>query len=153
MYIEIKTSNYISYVDNLSLNDPLDITAILEELNPQENHIITIDNIIYGGYRGTNELHLYDSSNYRKCNSYGHEIAINQDGFVVDSKTKNNTDGIWIGKGFGEQQNFRVSKITKEMTATYPNNFGFCLKESSAELIKLIEFNDILSLEDDDDEE
>ena len=87
MYIEIKTSNYISYVDNLSLNDPLDITAILEELNPQENHIITIDNIIYGGYRGTNELHLYDSSNYRKCNSYGHEIAINQDGFVVDSKT------------------------------------------------------------------
>ena len=82
MYIEIKTSNYTSYVNDFSLNDPLDITEILEGFNLQENHIITIDNIIYGGYRGTNELHAYDSSNYRKCNSYGHEIAIDQDGFV-----------------------------------------------------------------------
>jgi len=87
MYIEIKTSNYTSYVNDFSLNDPLDITEILEGFNLQENHIITIDNIIYGGYRGTNELHAYDSSNYRKCNSYGHEIAIDQDGFVVESNT------------------------------------------------------------------
>ena len=69
------------------------------------------------------------------------------------SKNKNNTDGIWIGRGFGEQQNFRVSKITKEMNAIYPNNYGFYLSESNAELMKVLEFGDILSQEDDEDEE
>jgi len=68
------------------------------------------------------------------------------------AKIKNNTDGIWIGKGLSEQQNFRISKITKEMTKIYPNNYGFCLVESNAELIKLLEFNDLLQ-EDDGDEE
>ncbi len=85
------------------------------------------------------------------CDSTKNLKALDLDSWY--SKVKNNTDGIWIGKGFGEQQNFRVSKITKEMTASYPNNFGFCLKESNAELIKVIEFNDLLGLEEEDDEE
>ena len=93
----------------------------------------------------------HENSNMIFCDSTKNLKSLDLESWY--SKTKNNTDGIWIGKGFGEQQNFRVSKITKEMTATYPNNFGFCLKESNAELIKVIEFNDILSLEDEDDEE
>ena len=69
------------------------------------------------------------------------------------SKIKNNTDGIWVGKGFGEQQNFRVSKLTKEMTSNYSNNYGFCLIESNAELIKLLDFNGTLNQKEDEDEE
>ena len=69
------------------------------------------------------------------------------------SKTKNNTDGIWVGKGFGEQQSFRVSKLTKEMNQSYPNDFGFCLMESDAELIKLLHFDETLIQEDEENEE
>ena len=65
---------------------------------------------------------------------------------------KNGTDGIWIGKGFAEQQNFRVSKITKEMSIKYSNSYGYCLKESSPELMKVIEFNESLNQEDEDEE-
>ncbi|HBA37655.1 MAG TPA: type VII secretion protein EssC, partial [Firmicutes bacterium] len=68
------------------------------------------------------------------------------------SKIKNNTEGIWIGKGFAEQQNFRISKITKEMNENYANNYGFSITEANAELIKLIDFND-LQKEDEEDEQ
>ncbi len=67
------------------------------------------------------------------------------------SKIKNNTDGIWVGRGFSEQQNFRISKITKEMSENYKNNYGFYLNESNAELIKLIEFGDMIKEEDDEE--
>ena len=68
------------------------------------------------------------------------------------SKIKNNTDGLWIGKGFSEQQIFRISKITKEMSLNYTNNYGFYLNEGSSDLIKLIEFNKIVSEDDDNDD-
>ena len=68
------------------------------------------------------------------------------------SKIKNNTDGLWIGKGFSEQQVFRISKITKEMSLNYSNNYGFYLNEGSVNLVKLIEFNKLLSKEEDDND-
>ena len=68
------------------------------------------------------------------------------------SKIKNNTDGIWIGKGFSEQQVFRISKITKEMSLNYKNNYGFYLNDGSSDLIKLIEFNNLIDEEDDDND-
>ncbi len=68
------------------------------------------------------------------------------------SKIKNNTDGIWIGRGFSDQQNFRISKITKEMSEPLANNYGFYLNESNAELMKVLEFNDLLKEEDEDEE-
>ena len=69
------------------------------------------------------------------------------------SKIKNNSDGIWIGKGFPEQTTFRISKITKEMTIPLPNNYGLCITENDAEIIKMIEFNDMLKGEEELDEE
>lgn len=68
------------------------------------------------------------------------------------SKIKNNTDGIWIGKGFSEQQVFRISKITKEMSLNYTNNYGFYLNEGSADLVKLIEFNNLIGEEEDEND-
>ncbi len=68
------------------------------------------------------------------------------------TKIKNNTDGIWIGKGFGEQQVLRIGRVSKEMNLVYPNNYGFCVKESSAELMKVLEFNELLKNKEDDDD-
>lgn len=69
------------------------------------------------------------------------------------SDIKNATDGIWIGRGFADQQNFRISKVTKEMSVNYANNYGWYISESSAELMKVIEFNETLNKGEDDDEE
>lgn len=66
---------------------------------------------------------------------------------------KNVTDGIWIGRGFADQQNFRVSKLTKEMSANYANNYGWYISESSARLMKVIEFDETLNKGEDSDEE
>ena len=68
------------------------------------------------------------------------------------SKVKNNSDGIWIGKGFGDQTIFRISKITKDMTQPIPNNYGMYVSENDATIIKMIEFNDMLKGEDQDEE-
>ena len=67
-------------------------------------------------------------------------------------QVNDNSQGIWIGNGFGEQQSFRISTITKEHTANYSSNYGFYIKENMAQLIKLIEFNDMLQGEDEDEE-
>ena len=55
---------------------------------------------------------------------------------------QNDTDGIWIGTGLADQNLFKLSKLTKEMSNTYKNNFGFVIKDGRAELFKTIELND-----------
>ena len=67
------------------------------------------------------------------------------------TKVKNNSDGIWIGKGITDQQVFRISKITKEMQLNYTNNFAYCIIENDAILVKLVQSDNIR--EDEDNEE
>lgn len=54
---------------------------------------------------------------------------------------KNNTDGIWIGKGFGDQSVFRINRLTREMNNNYKNDYAYCVTESDAELMKVISFD------------
>ena len=63
---------------------------------------------------------------------------------------QNDTDGIWIGTGLGDQNMFKLSKITKEMEKVYKNNFGFVIKDGRGQLIKTIELPEFK--EGDDDE-
>ncbi len=112
MYVEISTSNHISYVDTLNLSDPTDISDILQTINPTENYITTLNNIIYGGFRNTDELHAYDATNYRSRNSYGHEVAIDANGFVIDSKTLVDLpEGGYILSGHGVSANLLQNNI------------------------------------------
>ena len=66
---------------------------------------------------------------------------------------RNAGDGLWVGQGFGAQQVFRISKVTNEMNASYPNNYAYLTYDSMPELIKLIEFTKIEEEDDDLDEE
>ncbi len=50
-------------------------------------------------------------------------------------------DGIWIGKGMGDQSLFRVNSIDKTLSANYPNDMGFVINEGYPTLVKLIDFN------------
>ena len=58
------------------------------------------------------------------------------------SSITTNSDGIWIGKGMDDQSVFSISAITKEMSKKYGNNFGWCIKDQEAELIKLLDFDE-----------
>ena len=68
------------------------------------------------------------------------------------SSIKNSTDGIWIGKGFGNQSIFRVNKITKEMNDSIKNEYGYYIKESEGNLLKFIEFHINKNEEEEEDE-
>lgn len=50
------------------------------------------------------------------------------------------TDGIWIGKGISDQNIFRISVLKKENMVEIKNDYGLIIQESSADMIKLIEF-------------
>lgn len=67
------------------------------------------------------------------------------------SEIKNNADGIWIGKGITDQLTFKISKITKEMTKEYKNNYAYLINESEAKLIKTIDFEAKISGDDEDE--
>ncbi|MBQ6405023.1 MAG: type VII secretion protein EssC [Bacilli bacterium] len=67
-------------------------------------------------------------------------------------KSKNITDGLWIGKGFDDQQVLKINKMTKEMSRSYPNNYGYLDIDSTPELVKLIEFTKIIEEEGEEDE-
>ena len=90
------------------------------------------------------------------CTSIIIDSTGNVKGFDYDSwyqLVKNNTDGIWIGKGFDEQQSFRVSKMTKDMTKSRPLNYGYVVQEGEASLVKYIQFNDMIKEEGEESEE
>ena len=63
---------------------------------------------------------------------------------------QNDTDGIWIGTGLSDQNLFKLSKLTKEMSYSYKNNFGFVIVDGRADLIKTIELDEYKV--DDEDE-
>ena len=64
---------------------------------------------------------------------------------------QNDTDGIWIGTGLSDQNVFKLSKLTKEMSGTYKNNFGFAITDGRVDLIKTIELEEYKQEGDDDE--
>ena len=64
---------------------------------------------------------------------------------------QNDTDGIWIGTGLYDQNLFKLSKLTKEMSNTYKNNFGYIITDGRADLIKTIELEEYREQGDNDE--
>ncbi|MCM1514459.1 MAG: family 10 glycosylhydrolase [Anaeroplasma bactoclasticum] len=85
-YIEPAFSSYTSYVENLSLASPANLDLTQFEFTG-DDCIATLSNVIYGGFRGTNECHVYDEATYRNRNAYGYEIAVDKDGIAIDAQT------------------------------------------------------------------
>ena len=161
----------------LSFNDDLDLSCnelfangkiiktVFDNLIAMQNDTNNKNNLIYifyGVEKLKNEVDtqkldaLFDSikkSTNGKAILF--EAAKSLKGMELESwytKIKNNTDGIWIGKGFSEQQVFRIAKLTKDMSENYTNSYGFAIVESEVSLMKVIEFNDINKGEDGDEE-
>ena len=62
----------------------------------------------------------------------------------------NANDGIWIGKGVGEQSFFHVNNIIKEMFDDIKNDMGYYVSENRGYLCKMIDF---ISQKGDDENE
>lgn len=56
-------------------------------------------------------------------------------------------NGVWIGKGVGDQNILKVDGYSKELQLPYKNNMGFYVVDGEAKLIKLIDF---ITKEEDD---
>ena len=157
---KVYNNKKVSYF-NSNFDDVLDKLTVMQK-NP-ENSKFKIMYVVYGleklkskaSVSKIEELFktIKESENSKLilCDSSKNLKSLDFDSWY--SNVKNNTDGIWIGSGFGDQQNFRISKITKEMNEKRPNNYGFYLIDSEAVLIKLLEFNDMLNQKEDEDEE
>ncbi len=98
----------------------------------------------------SSQITASDNSNIIICESAKGLKSIEFDPWYA--KLKNNSEGIWIGKGLGNQTVFRLNKITKDMTEDYSNNYGFYINEGEAKLIKNIKFNDLEDSGDEEDE-
>ena len=51
----------------------------------------------------------------------------------------NNTSGLWVGKGFAEQNYFKISTISREFATPIKNDLGYIINEGEPVLIKLIQ--------------
>ena len=56
------------------------------------------------------------------------------------SKNVSLSDGLWIGKGIGDQTLFKTGVFKKEFNANISNSYGYYISEATTEHIKLIDF-------------
>lgn len=62
-------------------------TKINNSLNKKEYDLL-FDSIIYGGYRDTDTMIIFDEEYYVNTNIYGYEISVDEYGYVVEANTK-----------------------------------------------------------------
>ena len=51
-----------------------------------------------------------------------------------------NHEGIWVGKGVGDQNLITLSNVTKEMSMEYKNDMGYIVTEGIGILCKLLDY-------------
>jgi hypothetical protein len=77
--------NYVSYKDSFTyevINSPSQLIKNID----QNSLLFTIENIFVGGFRGQDQTHYYDSNESFR-NAYGFEIAVSNDGIVINKGT------------------------------------------------------------------
>ena len=128
---------------------------IEEDLNNRSKHFIYV---FYGieklPKKLANKQILEKLVNHVKNNEHSNMIICDSnkglrelDGESWYYNARNNTDGLWIGKGVDDQQVLKINRITKEMSKNYTNNYGYLDVDSTPELVKLIEFTEIIEEE------
>jgi len=78
---------YASHVELLSYKTMIPVSSLLDQMDYANSLYATITNIFYGGFRNADQIHLYEAANYRTRNIYGFEVAVDQNGVVVERGT------------------------------------------------------------------
>ena len=143
---EANIKNLVDVENKITNNLELNIVYIIYGIDKFINKLDKKDNI----EQLANSIKKSDNSNLIVIDGFkGIKNAEQSQWFL---SIKNSTDGIWIGKGFGNQSIFRVNKITKEMNDSIKNEYGYYIKESEGNLLKFIEFHINKNEEEEEDE-
>ena len=143
---EANIKNLVDVENKIINNLELNIVYIIYGIDKFINKLDKKDNI----EQLANSIKKSDNSNLIVIDGFkGIKNAEQSQWFL---SIKNSTDGIWIGKGFGNQSIFRVNKITKEMNDSIKNEYGYYIKESEGNLLKFIEFHINKNEEEEEDE-
>ncbi len=125
-FIDMKTSTGKPEKANLLLVI-YGINKIITKLNDQSKISTLVNKLIE--YEKMNVL-LIEDQKYIRDYTY-------EDWF----KIFNTENGLWVGKGMGDQSVFKYSNFDKEMNSNMKNDTGYIIEDSTAEYIKLIDFN------------
>lgn len=77
---------FVSYMNDFTVGEIGSVTHLIDHIS-KATPVVTFINVIAGKFRNTNELHYYDHSHYVTRNVYGFEVAVNQEGIVIDVNT------------------------------------------------------------------
>ncbi len=141
---EYHNDNFEETFDKLNT----DLEGLLEKEKPEEANTIILIAGIYktlakmDGNQKLNDL-TEKMKKYEKVSLVLFEESNKYKDYAFDPWVKNvmsGTNGLWIGRGMGDQGIIKYSNFNKIMNNDYKNNMGFYTEDSNAQLIKLIEF-------------
>lgn len=86
IYAIYNKTRFVSYISEFALEK---MESIVDKINSisRDRAAVTLTNIFIGGPRNTNYLNYYDYTYYRTRNQYGFEVAVNEQGIVIDANT------------------------------------------------------------------
>lgn len=130
---------HASYLKEFSFLSYSSYNDLLATLETEDNLYYTFNNVKYGGSRGTDELVYYDQSLSHNTNIYGLEVAINQDGLVVEKATKVTIpEGGFVLSGHGKSLTLLDDRVKIGDYIVYANN--------KANIYRNFQINNIISL-------
>ena len=99
-------------------------------------------NELFDAFKACNNTHILivDETNKLKENLY-------EDWF----KNIDVSEGLYIGLGVEENGVLKISNYSKELSATFPRNYGFYISEGNYHIVKLLEFEKDTGDEDDEE--
>lgn len=145
-----KIINYTSYVESLTYNQVNSFEGLLNDFDYTGNFVASINDINFGGFRKTNQIHYYNSSNLPTRNSFGFEVGIDAHNVVIARGTLVSLPlGGYILSGHGDgaeilQDNLKIGDIVVygNLSANYYRKAGITeiiqikvLIDNSVELI------------------
>jgi len=78
---------YTSYVDHFNYRNMYPSSILVDQLDYSTSVLLSINNIYSGGFRGADQMHYYDATNYITRNVYGFEVAVDASGIVMEKGT------------------------------------------------------------------
>ena len=125
-----------------------DLEGLMEKEKPAEANSIII---ILGVYKTLAKMDSNQKLNdlteklkkYEKLPLVVFEEPNKYKDYAFDPWVKNTmtgTNGLWIGRGMGDQGVIKYSNFTKIMNSDYKNDMGFFVEDSNAQLVKIIDF-------------
>ena len=152
-----KVVNYFSSGFDDKIDKVIEFVQKQEEKEEEKHTVVIINSImkligklensgkiseLFDKFRTLSKAHILIIDEYAKIKDAAYESWFSK----IDT-----TEGVYIGTGVDSQTIFKVNGFNKELSQTFPKNYGFYMIEGACHIIKLLEFEKMG--DDEDDEE